>query len=147
MVDVLITERGWKVKKEISLGLGTARWFTRALEDCLKARRKEFYSAHREGGWGYIAQRCSNSRGCYMALVEYGGGGHRSFIFIPEDTDGRGWRKLAEVLREVGRGPDLPSPPLTTLALQQPLARSYREALQQPRESVRVGANSDTWPA
>lgn len=45
---VFLTEKGCKVVKEIRLGLGTTRWFIKALEDCLKAV-KEFYSAHREG--------------------------------------------------------------------------------------------------
>lgn len=66
-----------------------------------------------------------------MALVEYGGGGRRSFIFIPKDRDGMGWRKLEEVLREAGRegGPNRPSQPVMTVAQHQPHTRSYLEAL------------------
>ncbi|XP_040986533.1 uncharacterized protein LOC121234599 [Juglans microcarpa x Juglans regia] len=36
-----------------------------------------------------------------MVLVEYGGGGRRSFIFIPEGRGGMGWRNLMVVLQEV----------------------------------------------
>lgn len=62
--------------KGMSLGLATVLWFTKALEDCLKGERREFYAAHQEGDKGFIMQRCSYSRGYYyMALVEYGGGG------------------------------------------------------------------------
>lgn len=89
------SQRCWKVVKSLSLGLDIARWFSRALEGSLKTGRKEFYIAHCEGGRGFIAQRCSNFCGFYMALVEYGGGGRCSFIFIPADRDGVGWRKLA----------------------------------------------------
>lgn len=143
---VLVIERGWKVVKEISLGTAIARWFSKVLEACMKSGSKEYHSAHREGVKGYIAQRCSNSRGCYMALVEYGGGGRQSFIFIPEYRDNRGWWKLAEVLRDVGREDEIarPSQPGTTVAQHQNHPRSYREALQQPRrERVRGRASSD----
>lgn len=111
-------------ERDICLGLGTARWFSKALKDCLKAGRKEFYSAHREGVRGYNALRRSNSRGCFMALVEYGEGGNWSFIFIQEDRDGRGWRKLSEALWEASSGGDfalLPSQ-MTSIAQQQPLS-------------------------
>lgn len=56
--EVLFTKKGWKVVKSLSLGLDTARWFSRALEGSLKTGRKEFYTAHREGGRGFIAQWC-----------------------------------------------------------------------------------------
>lgn len=36
-----------------------------------------------------------------MALVEYGGGGRRNFIFILEDVVVRGWRKMVVVLGEI----------------------------------------------
>lgn len=101
---VLLCEKGWKVVKNMRVGLETARWFHRALEGCLKAAGKGYYSAHRNGDRGYIAQRCSTSRGAYLALVEYGGGGRRSFIFIPEDRNGVGWRNLMVALQEVGGG-------------------------------------------
>lgn len=67
-----------------------------------------------------------------MALVEYKQHGHRNYIFIPEDRDGRGWRKLVEALREPGRdgrGVGL-EPPATTATTHQHLAQLYMEALQ-----------------
>lgn len=54
---VLITERGWKGVNEIRLGVGTPCWFSKAMEDCLKIGRKEFYSTYREGVRRYIAQK------------------------------------------------------------------------------------------
>lgn len=72
---VHLTERSWGVVKGMSLGLATALWLTKALENCLKVGRREFYTAHQEGDRSFIAQQCSNSRGYYMALVQYGGGG------------------------------------------------------------------------
>lgn len=36
-----------------------------------------------------------------MALVEYGGGGRRDFIFMLEEMKGMGWKKMTVALREV----------------------------------------------
>lgn len=35
-----------------------------------------------------------------MVLVEYDGGGIHSFIFILEETEGKGWRRMVEALWE-----------------------------------------------
>ncbi|KAG6667250.1 hypothetical protein CIPAW_01G088500 [Carya illinoinensis] len=83
-----------------------------------------------------------------MALVEYRRGGRQNCIFILEDKDGRGWRKLAEVLREAGREGCLVglAPPATTVASS---AQSYVESLQQQRvpdcfrELAKLGAVSN----
>lgn len=87
--------------KEISLGRSMVLWFAKRLEECLKGEIKDFYATSRESDRGFIVQRCSNAHGCYMALVEYGGGGRRNFIFILEERDDKGWRKLVDALREV----------------------------------------------
>lgn len=111
---VILTEKGWKGIKKLNLSLGTVRWFFNALEVCLK-EGKGFYSAYRDGDRGYIAQRCSNSRGEYMALVEYCGGGRRNCVFIPGDKDRVGWRKLVMELKEAGSGGGVQLPPITTV--------------------------------
>lgn len=63
---VTITERGWKLVRSLHLELATARWFTKALEDCVKVGRKEFYLAYRDGDRGLIAQRCELLRGIHV---------------------------------------------------------------------------------
>lgn len=35
-----------------------------------------------------------------MALVEYGGGGRRNFIFTSEEREGKGWGRMEVALRE-----------------------------------------------
>lgn len=132
---VTLFEKGWKVATKMRLGLVIARWFSKALEDNLKIGRKEYYFGHREGDRGYIAQRCSNFGGIFMALVEYGGGGRRSCIFIPEDTDGMGWdgmgwRKLVEELKEAGREGGFLRLPPSTKTVHTSTPRSYMEVLQ-----------------
>lgn len=96
---------------------------------------KELYAMTREGDRIFIAQRCSNARGKFMALVEYGGGGRHSFIFISEDVEGRGWRRMAAVLGEISlneqsvmyRGGGCSQRLLEVRPSMQ--SRSYREAL------------------
>lgn len=41
----------------------------------LRGGTKDFYTTAREGARSFMGQRCSNARGRFMALVEYGGGG------------------------------------------------------------------------
>lgn len=58
--------------KEMRLGLSMVQWFAKIMEDCLKGEKKDFYTTTRDDNKSFIAQRCSNSCGCFMALVEYG---------------------------------------------------------------------------
>lgn len=133
---VHITERGWKLVKSLHLELATTWWFTKALEDCLKVGRREFYTAHQKGDRGFIAQRCSNSKGLSWHWWNTNRGGQRNCILIPEGIDGRGWTKPVEVLREAGReGRIARLTPPTTMAVMSasyPSKSSYLEALQKP---------------
>lgn len=53
---------------------------------------KEFVKSSRVGNKAFIAQRCSNKHGRFLAVVEYGVGGRRDFAIILEGRGGRGWR-------------------------------------------------------
>lgn len=87
--------------KEIRLGKVMVQWFIRILEECLRGGMKEMYVTSREDDRSFIAHRCSNARCRFMALVEYGDGGRCNFTFIPEDMEGRGWRRMAAAMREL----------------------------------------------
>lgn len=114
--------------------------------------KKDFYTTSREGTKSFIVQRCLNVRGCYMALVEYGGGGRRSFIFIPKELGGKGWRKMADALWEAilekgqelhGRGGVAQRP---LVVVNHPQSRLYREVLVQqnmPSHSFGAAENAD----
>jgi hypothetical protein len=39
----------------------------------------------------HIVQWCSNNRGRFVELSNYGDGGHCTSVIIPEGRDGRGW--------------------------------------------------------
>lgn len=77
------------------------KWVIKVLEECALGDKKEFYASIWDENRSYIAQGCSNVYGRFMALVEYESGGRRSFLFITEEMEGRGWKKLAGILQEV----------------------------------------------
>lgn len=74
------------------------KWLAKAMEDCLRGAAKDFYSTVHEGNHSFITQRCSNTRGRCMAIVEYGGGSRRSLIIVLDEVEGKGWEKMMEVL-------------------------------------------------
>lgn len=84
--------------KELRLDSITAHWFAKFLFDCLSGQLKDFYLTIREGNCRFIAQLCSNVKGRFMELAEYGGGNRCKFLFIPEDFRGKGWCGVAEAL-------------------------------------------------
>ncbi|XP_041008893.1 uncharacterized protein LOC121253063 [Juglans microcarpa x Juglans regia] len=138
---LILTERGWKFVKSMKMELATARWFCRVLEDGVHARRKGFYASYREGDRGFTVQRGSNVQGAFMALEEHRGGGRCNCIFVPDDKDGRGWRKLAEGLREAASFGGH-APPTTAGASFLKPPQWYKEVLQTPR-SVNISHQLD----
>ncbi|KAF5442614.1 hypothetical protein F2P56_035254 [Juglans regia] len=115
------------------MGLSTVQWLKRALEESEIGARKDYYSSIREGYRSFIAHRCSNNRPRFLEVVVYAEGGRRSFIIIPEEEGGRGWRRMREVLREltqvvrcrVGSGGNVQRRQWREVAH----AKSYKEAL------------------
>lgn len=53
----------------------------------------------RVGDIAFIAQCGSNGHERFLTVVEYGGGGPRGFVVIPEGRGGRGWRGFVVELR------------------------------------------------
>lgn len=82
-----ITKRSWKVVKEMSLGMSTAQWFAKMLEDCLKGEKRIFTPLHRRLPEASLCRDAltSNASSRYMALVEYGGGGKQLHLYIGRD--------------------------------------------------------------
>jgi hypothetical protein len=71
-----ITKRSGGVSRAVVLGKSSVVWLLVMVEvEVLKGENlREFYWFLRVGSRAYIAQRCPNSHGWYMALAEYGGG-------------------------------------------------------------------------
>lgn len=51
---VSITEKSWRVLRELSMGLHMVQWFAKFLHDCLYGNLKDFYSIVREGNCSFI---------------------------------------------------------------------------------------------
>lgn len=67
-----------------------------------------FFKSPRDGNKVFSAQQCANQSGRYLAVTEYGSGGQRRFLVIPEERKGRGWRSCASKLRKVVDFLDMP---------------------------------------
>ncbi|KAG6734605.1 hypothetical protein I3842_01G280100 [Carya illinoinensis] len=123
---VVITERTWKMMAKVVLGPSAVKWLAKAMDGCTKEDKNDFYTTIREGSSSFIAQRCSNARGRYLAVVEYGAGGKRKFIFVPEEV-GYGWSKMGEALWELCDEKRKDGRLMGKLSNAKP--QSYREAL------------------
>lgn len=56
--------------------------------------QEEFVKSSRVVSRAFIAQRCTNRHGRYLALAKYKGGGRRGCIIISEGSEGEGLEKL-----------------------------------------------------
>lgn len=77
-------------------------WLSHCLEDCWKNDNRDFFVMTREGNRSFLVQRRSNINSHFISLEEYGGGGKRGSIFIPEEG-GDGWQQLAAPYKEAER--------------------------------------------
>lgn len=53
---------------------------------------RDDFAKTREGSSSFIVLRCSNSNGSFVVLEEYGEGGRRGSIIIPEEEGRKGWQ-------------------------------------------------------
>jgi hypothetical protein len=95
---------------------------------------------HRMGGSVMFLQKRKNKYGKFMELTEYGRGGRRSFVVIPEGREGQGWKHcIVQLVRLVNY-------------MNQTRDKEVKKAPIQPREvvpgrtfaAVVEGKNSDT---
>ncbi|KAL0001405.1 hypothetical protein SO802_015186 [Lithocarpus litseifolius] len=83
------------------MGKNVAQWLMRSIEQSVVGSNlKNFYSI-REGDLAYTLQRCSNSFGKFLLLIEFRVGGSRRSIFIPEGRARNGWRIFGLELRKL----------------------------------------------
>lgn len=75
----------------VMMGKTSVLWLCRMVEDLRGVEIKDFYQSICYGNTIYVARRRSNGHGRYLKLSEYGGGGRKSSIVIPEGNKGRGW--------------------------------------------------------
>jgi len=56
---------------------------------------KDYVKSSWVGNKAFITERCFNKHGRFLAGAEYGDGGGRGYIIIPEGKDCKGWRAFA----------------------------------------------------
>lgn len=54
-------------------------------------------SKFKEAFHAFLAQRCSNKFGKYVAIAEYSEGCWRGVVMVPEGKLGSGWKVLARI--------------------------------------------------
>lgn len=86
----------------LSLGIASVNWSLATLGDLLLVEASmEFLKSSRVGSKAFIAQKCANKFGRYLAFPEYEGGVRRGFVVIPKGRGGRGWACFVPELRKV----------------------------------------------
>ncbi|KAB1215950.1 putative ADP-ribosylation factor GTPase-activating protein AGD8 [Morella rubra] len=99
---VKMSEWSWKAMISIFLGRYGAVWIVNLASRLqMVDNKKEVVVKFNEASRGFLAQRCSNKAGRYVAVAEFGGGRRKGVVMILEGKEGAGWKELADVFQEV----------------------------------------------
>jgi hypothetical protein len=67
-------------------------WLMQAVERLSKGEENnDKWRTFQMGSTIYVVLRRNNKHGQFIELSEYGGGGRRSYVVIPEGSNGKGW--------------------------------------------------------
>lgn len=84
------------------LGKPSIGWLSKTVEELIRGDEiRSFYKTFRMGNLVHIANHRVNSDGRFLEVSEYGAGGRRSFIIIPEGREWNGWLGCGDQLRKV----------------------------------------------
>ncbi|KAB1221118.1 Mediator of RNA polymerase II transcription subunit 25 [Morella rubra] len=99
--DLLFSEWSSRTVNEIHMGKYGAVWMVNMSDKLLVASHAvDFASKFTESRHGFLAQRCCNKGGRYIAVVEYGGRRKLGAVLVPEGKHGHGWQILNRVFLE-----------------------------------------------
>jgi len=77
-------------------------WFRRSMEELKQGGEiRDFCRTFRVGSMVFILQRRGNVHGRFLELSEYGYGGRRTSVIIPEGREGCGWANCLAQLRRI----------------------------------------------
>jgi hypothetical protein len=89
---VRLAERSRHLFRAVILGWSSLVWLMQAVERLSKGEEdNDKWKTFRMGSTVYVVLRRKNKHGQFIELSEYGGGGRRSYVVIPEGSDGKGW--------------------------------------------------------
>lgn len=89
-----------KFSKALLFGREVLVWFAKAIEDCSTLRRNRTpYQTKREGNRVFLIQRCQNSFGRFIKLIELGTYKGNGIIDIPKGKNKSGWDVFVKKLK------------------------------------------------
>jgi hypothetical protein len=100
--SVKLFERGQYRMNSVFTGKEGARWLERVIEEnIVREEAPAFVRTFREHDKGYVMRRYNNKHGRYLEVTEYGKGGCKGKIIIPEEPKLGGWRGFNAELHEL----------------------------------------------
>ena len=144
--SVKLFERGKYRLNSVFTGKEGARWLERGIEEnIVREEAPAFVRTFREHDKGYVMRRDNNKHGRYLEVTEYGRGGCKGKIIIPEGPKLGGWRGFNAELRllinqgtesdKVGRKTDEKGPRVEPRRAVTTAATSYADSLRAPAKS------------
>jgi hypothetical protein len=91
--SVSLIESGRYMRHLVFMGKEGARWLGKRIEENV-ARETEpaFIRTFKESDKGYVIRRFTNKHGRYLELTDYGRGGCKGRLAIPEGQNQSGWQ-------------------------------------------------------
>ncbi len=91
--SVSLFESGRYMRHSVSMGKKGARWLGKCIEENIARETEQaFIRTFRESDKGYVIRRFNNKHGRYLEITEYGRGGCKGRLAIPEGQSQSGWR-------------------------------------------------------
>ena len=91
--SVSLIESGHYMRHSVSMGKEGARWLRKCIEENIaREMEKAFIHTFRESDKGYVIRRFNKLHGRYLEVTDYGRGGCKGRLAIPEGQNQSGWR-------------------------------------------------------
>lgn len=91
--SVSLFEAGRITRHSVFMGKDGAQWLGKCIEENIRREdEKAFIRTFRERDKGYVIRRFANKNGRYLELSDYGRGGCKGRLAIPEGQKQSGWR-------------------------------------------------------
>lgn len=88
--------------RAVFLNMLSVGWFRRSMEELKQGGEiRDFCRTFRVGSTVFILQRRGNVHGRFLELSEYGYGGRRTSVILPEGREGNGWANCLAQLRRL----------------------------------------------
>ena len=100
IVSVSLFESGRFMGHSVFMGKNGAQWLGKCIEEnVVRETKQAFIRTFRESDKGYVIRRFINKNGCYLELTDYGRGGCKGRLAIPEGQKQSGWRGFNKELQ------------------------------------------------